>query len=102
PRLHLATTPFSPSPSLFRSSLAGTAAGGRRPTVCAARAVRPVHGLHRNRIDRDGPRVPANLRVRIATAAVEHVRAVRVRPLRTADRKSTRLNSSHVKTSYAV
>src|SRR5262245_65045110 len=76
-----------PYTTLFRSGLAG--AGGERPERGAARARRAA--------DRTAPdRRPTR---RAAGAAHQPDGARDVRP---ADRKSTRLNSSHLGISYAV
>src|SRR5207302_10833039 len=63
-----------------------------------------LHDALRSLCLRAGPRVDAH-RDRAPEQAFDRARRGRARPLRDAtegDRKSTRLNSSHVKSSYAV
>src|SRR5690606_41715395 len=86
------TPPPFPYTTLFRSRHAIAADRGRRHHGQLARQARATWR-------RDDRRGAATARAR---AAGSHAAAGRRRDLRSQDRKSTRLNSSHVKISYAV
>src|SRR5690606_40165306 len=94
PPLPLLSPPF-PYTTLFRSVDAGPAHYGPAPDAPS-----------RGRAPDPGPPAPVHTRsVERPTAgagAAAHTPAPRPRPATGSDRQSTRLNSSHVKTSYAA
>src|SRR5207302_8640088 len=95
-------SPLFPYTTLFRSEVETARPGARahepeqrrRVAVCA-----PVDGDRAGHCDAARARVARTRRER-AAAVREHLQAQRARVARDLDRKSTRLNSSHVKISY--
>src|SRR5690606_41939164 len=89
PLRHPPTTTLSPYTTLFRSR------------GCGSRHPRDL-GLEPGQRDPPGHRQARSRRPRVHDGGVRGLRATAGVPADRQDRKSTRLNSSHVKISYAV